>query len=59
MKRSMTPIDLVEHNFNKWIFEGIEALSKSKGVCLTFLIIACAIDYLAGFNYGAEAKDNL
>jgi len=45
---------LVEHNFDKWIFGGIEALSKSKGVCLTFVIIACAIDYLAGFNIGKQ-----
>jgi len=50
----MNAIDLVEKNFNKWIFEGIEALSKSKGVCLTFVIITCAMDYLASFNYGAD-----
>jgi len=54
MKRTMTPIDLVEHNFNKWIFGGLIALSKSKGVCLSFVIIACAIDYLASFNYGGD-----
>jgi len=54
MKRTMTPIDLVEHNFDKWIFGGIEALAESEGVCLTFVIIACAIDYLAGFNYGGD-----
>jgi len=54
MKRTMTPVDLVEHNFDKWIFGGLIALSKSKGVCLGFVIIACAIDYLASFNYGGD-----
>jgi len=56
MKRTLTAIDLVEDNFNKWIFGGIEALSKSKGVSLTFVIIACAIDYLASFNVGGQTN---
>ena len=56
MKRTMTPIDLVEHNFDKWIFGGIEALSKSDGVCLTFVVITCAIDYLASFNVGGKTN---
>jgi len=57
MKRTMTPLDLVEHNFDKWIFGGLVALSKSKGVCLTFVIMACAIDYLASFNVGGKTKN--
>lgn len=56
MKRTMTPPELVEHNFDKWIFGGLVALSKSKGVCLTFVIMACAIDYLASFNVGGKMK---
>jgi len=53
----MNPIDLVEHNFDKWIFGGLVALSKSKGVCLTFVIMACAIDYLTSFNVGGKTKN--
>lgn len=56
MKRTMTPPELVEHNFDKWIFGGLVALSKSKGVCLTFVIMACAIDYLASFNVGGKTE---
>ena len=56
MKKVFSPTKLVEHNFDKWIFGGLEALSKSKGVCLTFVIIACAIDYLASFNVGGRTK---
>jgi len=56
MKRTMTPFELVEHNFDKWIFGGLVALSKSKGVCLTFVIMACAIDYLASFNVGGKTE---
>ena len=59
MKRTMTALDLVEHNFDKWIFGGIEALSKSKGVRLTFVIITCAIDYLASFNYGGDTTGHV
>lgn len=47
---------VVEGVFDRWIIEGIRAVSKSSGVSLAFVLIACAIDYLAGFWAGKDAN---
>jgi hypothetical protein len=47
-------IDRIEDVFNRWIIGGIASLSKTKGVSLTFVLIVCAIDYLASFNAGGK-----
>jgi len=49
-------IDKIEDVFDRWIIDGIAKLSETKGVSLTFVLMVCAIDYLASFNYGGDTK---
>ena len=49
-------IPRVEDVFDRWIFGAIESLKDSPGVSLAFVVIACGIDYLAGFWIGHDAK---
>lgn len=53
-------IDLVESRFDEWIFESISDLLKynSRGISLGFVIMSCAIDYLAGLNKGTDQNTN-
>lgn len=53
-RKGRLEIDKIEDVFDRWIIGGIASLSKTKGVSLTFVLIVCAIDYLASFNVGRE-----
>jgi len=62
MKRKFEPhipdkevIPFVEGIFDKWIIPAIEAVGKSPGYSLGFVLISCGIDYLAGFFGGEES----
>ena len=46
----------VEAVFDRIIIRGIARVSSGEGYVLSFLLMACAIDYLAGFNAGRAAK---
>ena len=48
-------ISRVEDVFNRWIINGIDAVSKSEGVSLTFVLISCGIDYLTCLNFGERS----
>ena len=51
-------IDEIEDVFDRWIIQGIKLLSSTEAVSLTFVLISCAIDYLASFNVGGETTRN-
>ncbi len=51
-------IDQVEVVFDKTIILGIKRVSLGDGFVLSFLLMACAIDCLAGFNAGKAADKN-
>lgn len=49
-------IPVVEGIFNVWILGGIDALVQSTGQSLAFVLISCAIEYLAGFWKGGPTN---
>jgi hypothetical protein len=51
-------VPTVEDVFDRWIIGGIEAISKTQGVSLGFVLIACGLDYLSGFWKGGRAEQN-
>jgi len=51
-------IEEIEDVFNRWIIGSIKDLSKSEGISLAFVLMSCAIDYLASFNIGGETNPN-
>ena len=46
----------VEDVFDRWICGAVESLQNSLGISLAFVIISCAIEYLAGFWKGGETR---
>ena len=43
-------------HFNKWVFGPIDRLVPSQDALIGFIVMACAIDYLAGFWWGKDTK---
>lgn len=50
-------IPTVEDVFDRWVLGGIQAVGKSGGPALAFVLIACAIDYLTGFWKGRPSNE--
>lgn len=51
-------INKVEAVFDKVIVPGIASSSRGDRFPLAFVLIVCAIDYLASFNVGGETSAN-
>jgi len=46
-------------HFNEWVFGPIDRLVTSQDALIGFIVMACAIDYLAGFWWGRDTKRNV
>lgn len=44
-------------HFDNWVFGPIDRLVHSQDALVGFILMACAIDYLAGFWFGESTKD--
>lgn len=45
-------------HFDKWVIEPIEDLINTQHALAGFILMTCAIDYLAGFYWGQSTKQN-
>ena len=52
-------IDSFQSHFNKWVFGPIERLVPSPDALVGFIMMACAIDYLAGFWWGETTEGSV
>jgi hypothetical protein len=43
-------------HFNNWVFGPVDRLVRSEDALMGFIVMACSIDYLAGFWWGASTK---
>jgi hypothetical protein len=43
-------------HFDSWVFGPIDRLVPSRDALISFIVMACAIDYLAGFWWGKSTK---
>ncbi len=46
-------------HFNEWVLGPINRLVTSQDALIGFIVMACAIDYLAGFWWGKDTKGNV
>jgi len=46
-------------HFDEWVFGPIDRLTPSRDALIGFVFMACAIDYLAGFRWGASTEKNV
>lgn len=46
-------------HFNAWVFRPIDRLVTSQDALIGFIVMACAIDYLAGFWWGKSTRSNV
>lgn len=46
-------------HFNEWVLGPIDRLVTSQDALIGFIVMACAIDYLAGFWWGKDTKGNV
>lgn len=46
-------------HFNEWVFGPIERLTPSRDALIGFIFMACAIDYLTGFRWGASNQSKV
>ena len=44
--------------FDEWVFGPIDRLATSADALVAFILMACAVDYLAGFWWGKRIKAN-
>ena len=52
-------IDGFQSHFNEWVFRPIERLVPSQDALVGFIMMACAIDYLAGFWWGETTEGSV
>jgi hypothetical protein len=43
-------------HFESWVFKPIDRLIRSEDALVAFILMSCAIDYLAGFWWGGSTK---
>lgn len=46
-------------HFNAWVFDPIDRLVPSQDALIGFIVMACAIDYLAGFWWGQSTSGSV
>jgi hypothetical protein len=46
-------------HFDQWVFDPINRLVPSQDALIGFILMSCAIDYLAGFLYGKSTKGHV
>jgi hypothetical protein len=46
-------------HFNGWVLDPVDRLVASHDALIGFMVMACAIDYLAGFWWGASTRNHV